>query len=160
VEYPHKQTNLELIPLSAVQGVTMDQIKASRRLALVAMVVLPWHFAGAQSLLDGRKFNTEAGFTGKPAHIKVDILSFQAGKFHSSDCDQYGYNRGDYRTMAQGDGVAFEVETVSEQYGRNVWKGVVKGDVIEGTMVFYRKPSFWRSNPEPIEHWFKGKAIP
>jgi hypothetical protein len=138
----------------------MTRMASLLRFALAALLVLPWQLASAQHLLDGRKFNTEAGYTGKPAHVKVDILSFQAGKFHSSDCDQYGYGRGEYRATARGDGVAFEVETVSEQYGRNVWKGVVTGDVIEGTMVFYRKPSFWRSNPEPLEHWFKGKSIP
>ncbi len=138
----------------------MPQIASFLRPAILAMLVLVGPLAVAQPLLDGRKFNTEAGYTGKPAHVKEDILSFQAGKFHSSDCDQYGYNRGDYRATAQGSGVAFEVETVSEQYGRNVWKGVVTGDTIEGTMVFYRKPTFWRPKPDPLEHWFKGKAIP
>jgi hypothetical protein len=115
--------------------------------------------AAAQAPLEGRKFNTEAGYTGKPAHVKEDILTFASGKFHSSDCDQYGYNKGDYRTTAQGDAIAFEAETVSQEYGRNVWKGVVKGDAIEGTMVFFRKPTWWRSNPEPLEHWFRGKLV-
>jgi hypothetical protein len=126
--------------------------------ALVLATVAP--LAAAQGLLDGRKFDTQAGLVGKPAHVKQDILSFAGGQFHSSDCDQYGYGKGAYRMVAQGEAPAFEVETVSEQYGRNVWRGVVKGDSIEGTMVFYRKPTWWRSNPEPLEHWFKGKAVP
>lgn len=137
----------------------MTRFASFHRLAFLLMLVLAAPLASAQALLDGRKFNTEAGYTGKPAHVKEDILTFQSGKFHSSDCDQYGYNRGDYRATAQGTGVAFDVETVSEQYGRNVWKGVVTGDSIEGVMLFYRKPTFWRPNPDPLEHWFKGKAI-
>lgn len=131
----------------------ISQICAALGLALITSIAV------AQVPLEGRKFDTEAGLTGKPAHVKQDILSFAGGKFHSSDCDQYGYDRGDYRANTTGDGIAFEVETRSEQYGRNVWKGVVKGDQIEGTMVFYRKPTWWRPNPDPLEHWFRGKAI-
>ena len=138
----------------------MTCIASFLRPAILAVLVSAGPLAAAEPLLDGRKFNTEAGYTGKPTHVKEDILSFKAGKFHSSDCDQYGYNRGDYRATAQGGGVIFEVETVSEQYGRNVWRGVVTGDTVEGTMVFHRKPTFWRPNPDPLEHWFKGKAIP
>ena len=131
----------------------ISRVCAALGLALIATIAL------AQAPLEGRKFDTEAGFTGKPAHVKQDILSFADGKFHSSDCDQYGYNRGEYRATPTGDAIAFEVETRSEEYGRNVWKGVVKGDQIEGTMVFYRRPTWWRSNPEPLEHWFKGRAV-
>ena len=129
-----------------------------KRFALVLLCLIPF-MAAAQGALDGRRFDTQAGMTGKPAHIPKDILSFTDGKFHSSDCDQYGYDRGAYRASADGGAVTFEVETRSEQYGRNVWKGVVRGDTVEGTMVFYRKPTFFRPNPEPLEHWFKGKAL-
>lgn len=129
-----------------------------KRFAAVLLYLIPF-LAMAQGALDGRRFDTQAGFTGKPAHIPKDILSFADGKFHSSDCDQYGYDRGTYRSTNDGGVVTFEVETRSEQYGRNVWKGVIRGDTIEGTMVFYRKPNWLRSNPEPLEHWFKGKAM-
>lgn len=132
--------------------------RISRVCAMLALAFVT-SIALAQVPLEGRKFDTEAGLTGKPAHVKQDILSFAGGKFHSSDCDQYGYGRGDYQATTAGDAVTFEVETRSEQYGRNVWKGVVKGDQIEGTMVFYRKPTLWRPNPDPLNHWFRGKAI-
>jgi len=129
-----------------------------KRLAAVLLYLVPF-LAWAQGALDGRKFDTQAGLTGKPAHIQKDILSFQDGKFHSSDCDQYGYGKGTYKTSTDGTAVNFEVETLSDSYGRNVWKGVIRGDTIEGTMIFYRKPTWYRSNPEPLEHWFKGKAM-
>ena len=138
----------------------MKYTAANFGFAILVALILANPLAASQALLDGRKFNTEAGYTDKPAHVKEDILSFQDGKFHSSDCDQYGYNRGDYRATTQAGPVAFEVETVSEQYGRNVWKGVVTGNTVEGTMVFYRKATFWRPHPEPLVHWFKGKAMP
>ena len=129
-----------------------------KRFALILLCLIPF-MAAAQGTLDGRRFDTQAGLSGKPAHIAKDILSFADGKFHSSDCDQYGYDRGAYRAATDGGAVTFEVETRSEQYGRNVWKGVVRGDTVEGTMVFYRKSTFFRPNPEPLEHWFKGKAM-
>ena len=79
--------------------------------AFACALVVP--LAAAQSALDGKKFDTQAGLTGKAAHVKQDILSFDGVKFHSSDCDQYGYGKGDYKVSRQGDVTTFEVETVS-----------------------------------------------
>ena len=112
------------------------------------------------AVLDGKIFIADAGEKGKPADEKADVITFKDGKFHSSQCDQYGYGKGDYKASSQGDSVSFEVQTQSEQYGRNDWKGVVKGNQIEGTMIFHRKATWWRPNPEPLEHWFKGSAVP
>ena len=128
-----------------------------KRFALVLLCLIPF-IAAAQGALDGRRFDTQAGCTGKPAHISKGILSFAEGKFHSSDCYQYGYDRGAYRATIDGGAVAFEVETHSDEYGHNVWKGVVRGDTVEGTMMFHRKPTWFRPNLGPLEHWFKGKA--
>ena len=50
-----------------------------------------------------------------------------------------------------------QVRPVSEKDGRLKWQGRVSGDSIEGTFIHYRKPSFFRRNPDPVEHWFKGK---
>jgi hypothetical protein len=131
------------------------------RSSLALAFALHASFALAQSgPLDGRRFDAQAGYTGKAAHVPSDIISFAEGRLHSSDCDQYGYDKGVYRATRQGDAIAFEAETVSAQYGRNTWKGVVRGDAIEGTFVFHRKPTWWRPNPEPLEHWFRGKAVP
>lgn len=108
--------------------------------------------------LEGKAFVAEAGEKGKNADEKGDIITFKDGKFHSSACDQYGYGKGNYKSTASADGISFEAETTSEKDGRLVWKGVVRGDVIEGTFIHHRKPGFFSSNPAPIEHWFKGKA--
>ena len=134
----------------------------ARRLLAVSLVIasgLVVPPAAAQSAqLDGKVFVADAGEKGKAADEKADIITFQNGKFHSSLCDQYGYNKGAYTATVQGDAIGFETETISEKDGRLVWKGNVKGDIIEGTFTHYRKPGFFNSNPAPIEHWFKGKA--
>ena len=124
---------------------------AAASLALCAAPAL------AQSL-DGRSFVADAGEKDKPVQEKGDVISFAGGKFHSSSCDQYGYGKGDYKETASGDAVQFEAETKSEKDGRLVWKGTVRGSDIEGTFVHYRKGWLLNPNPDPIEHWFKGKA--
>ncbi len=108
--------------------------------------------------LDGKVFVADAGEKGKAADEKGDVITFKDGKFHSSACDQYGYGKGNYKSTAQADGISFEAETTSEKDGKLVWKGVVRGDTIDGTFIHYRKGGFFNSNPAPIEHWFKGKA--
>lgn len=139
----------------------MNSLSRSRRpeSAFLLWLVLAAPCAAAQGLLDGRRFDAQAGYVGKPAHVPKDIISFDGGRFHSSDCDQYGYDKGAYRAVAQGDAIAFEAETVSPEYGRNTWKGIVRGDRIEGTFTYHRKPTWWRPNPEPLEHWFRGPAM-
>jgi hypothetical protein len=126
-------------------------------LMTVALFAMPVAHAQAV-ILDGKAFVADAGVQGKEADEKNDIISFTGGKFHSSGCDKYGFGKGDYRAAASGDAVSFEAETLSEKDGRLTWKGVVRGDSIEGTFVHYRKPGFFTPNPAPVEHWFKGKV--
>jgi len=108
--------------------------------------------------LDGRVFIANAGEKGKAADETGDVITFAGGKFHSSLCDQYGYNKGAYKATPAGDAIQFEAETTSEKDGRLVWKGTIKGSEIEGTFVHHRKGWLLNPNPEPVEHWFKGKA--
>ena len=122
-----------------------------------SLVLSPALFAQTASL-DGRAFVGDAGMKGKEADEKGDVLTFNGGMFHSSSCDQYGYSKAAYKATAAGDAIQFEVETTSEKDGRLVWKGTVRGSDIEGTFVHYRKGWLLNPNPEPQEHWFKGKA--
>jgi hypothetical protein len=116
--------------------------------------------AAANDGLEGRRFDTQAGLVGKPAHVPSDILSFAGGLFHSSDCDQYEYGKGRYKSSTEPDGsIRFEAETESPSYGRNLWKGRVRGRAVEGEFIFLRKPTWWRPNPDPLPHWFKGHEI-
>jgi len=127
--------------------------------AIAAAALLAPSFAVAQTApLDGKVFIGDAGEKGKPADEKGDVITFADGKFHSSSCDQYGYNKAAYKSTRAGDAIQFEAETTSEKDGRLVWKGTVRGSDIEGTFVHYRKGWLLNPNPDPIEHWFKGKA--
>jgi hypothetical protein len=125
-------------------------------LAVVSFAAMP--VAAQVAALDGRVFVADAGEKGKPADEKNDVITFAGGKFHSSTCDQYGFGKGDYRASGTGDSVTFEAETQSEKDGRLAWKGTVRGSEIEGTFVHYRKGWLLNPNPEPVEHWFKGRV--
>lgn len=138
---------------------TLSLRKLVMLIAVTALVILPVAHLGAQTTpLDGKVFVVDAGEKSKPADEKADVITFKDGKFHSSSCDQYGYDKGNYKTSADGDAIIFEVETQSDKDGRLVWKGSVRGDQIEGNFTHYRKGGFFNSNPAPIEHWFKGKV--
>jgi len=113
--------------------------------------------AGAQGLLDGQRFVGDLGEKGKAADERNDLLTFSDGRFHSAACDKWSFGKAGYRATKVGDAIAFEAETVSESDGRMVWRGTVRGDVLEGTFVHYRKPAWYRPNPEPVEHWVKAK---
>ena len=134
-----------------------------RKIVALASVAALFAFPAAQLFaqaapLDGKVFVADAGEKGKAADEKADIITFKDGKFHSSLCDQYGYGKANYKAIAQGDAIVFEVETQSEKDGRLVWKGSVTGDQIEGNFTHYRKGGFFNSSPAPVEHWFKGKV--
>lgn len=128
-------------------------------LAVLAIVaVVGSHVAYAQAdLLNGKTFIVTEGPAGKPADIQANVLTFSDGTFHSKECDRWGYDKAEVKAFREGDAIRFESETRSEKYGtRQLWKGTVKGNAIEGTKVLYPKPSFFRPNPEPSEGWFKG----
>jgi hypothetical protein len=132
-------------------------LRAVSALVTAALFAMPLAAHAQTAALDGKAFVADAGEIGKAADEKNDVITFAGGKVHSSACDQYGFGKGDYKSMTSGDGVSFEAETVSEKDGRIVWRGTVRGSDIEGTFVHYRKGWLLNPNPEPIEHWFKGK---
>ena len=126
--------------------------------AMLTLSAMTGGLAVAGGALDGKVFVGEAGEKGKAADEKNDVITFADGRFHSSACDQFGFNKAEYSVKPDGDGTVFETETVSDKEGRLKWKGVLRGSTLEGTFTHYRKPTWYRPNPEPIEHWFK--AVP
>jgi hypothetical protein len=129
-----------------------------RNALLVSLFAVPAQALAQAASLDGRSFVADAGEKGKAADEKGDVLTFAAGRFHSSACDQWGYGKAAYRASADGEAIGFETETSSEKDGRLVWKGTVRGDTIEGTFIHHPKGWFLNPNPAPVEHWFRGKA--
>lgn len=133
---------------------------ASIRSTLPALALaLMTSLVAAQGLLDGRKFVADAGYVGKEADEKGDVITFADGRFHSLTCDRWGFNKAEYKATKDGDLVSFEATTVSDSDDRLHWRGAVRGDLIEGKFTHHRKPRWYRPNPEPLEHWFKGKVV-
>jgi hypothetical protein len=89
------------------------------------------------SLLDGRRFDGVVLERSKTSG-DADTLTFAKGQFRSSACDRYGYGDGPYRASVAGDGLAFEAETESAQYGKLRWSGTVRGEKLDGTLTMIR----------------------
>ncbi len=89
------------------------------------------------SSLDGRRFEGVVLERGKTSG-DADTLIFEQGRFRSTACDSYGYGDGRYRVSTAGDGLAFEAETESAQYGQLRWHGTVHGERLDGTLVMVR----------------------
>jgi len=87
--------------------------------------------------LDGRTFEGVVLECGKRAGDE-ETITFRNGRFHSSACQQYGYGDGAYKISNGQDGIAFECETESPQYGKLVWKGVVRGRRLDGTLTMMK----------------------
>jgi hypothetical protein len=113
----------------------------------------------AQSALDGRKFVGEIGAKGGEAEERDVQFVFSDGMFRSSVCDKYGFEKGAYTTAKEGEVIRFEAQTVSAEHGTNRWNGIVRHGVLEGVLVWQRKPSFFRRNPAPEEKWFRAKLM-
>ena len=92
--------------------------------------------------LDGRTFEGIVVECGKRSG-DAETITFKNGRFHSSACQQYGYGEGAYKTSPAQDGLAFEAMTESPQYGQLLWKGVVRGQRLDGTLTMLKdgKPS-------------------
>ena len=104
-------------------------------LGICALGIVP-AAVGAQSL-DGRSFQgvfLERGKTSGDA----DTLIFKDGRFRSTACDQYHYGDGAYTARAADGAVSFEVRTESPKYGQLIWRGLVRGRRLDGTLTMVR----------------------
>jgi hypothetical protein len=89
------------------------------------------------SVLDGRNFEGVVLERGKTSG-DADTLIFNDGRFRSTACDRYGYADGPYTASVSGDTIDFEAETESPKYGKLLWKGVVRGHKLDGTLTMVR----------------------
>jgi hypothetical protein len=73
---------------------------------------------------------------------------------HSRGCDEAGFGTSTYTTRAVDGGVEFHVLCKSSSGATNDWRGVVRGDAIEGGMT-------WTPGPGEagVDHAFSGHAI-
>jgi hypothetical protein len=91
----------------------------------------------ARAGLDGRNFGGVVLKCGETSG-DADTLTFEDGRFRSSACDPYGYGDGPYTATRSGETIAFEAETESPKYGKLLWRGVVRGRRLDGTMTMVR----------------------
>jgi hypothetical protein len=90
-----------------------------------------------QPSLDGRRFDGIVLERGKTAG-DADTLLFAGGRFRSSACDPYGYGDGPYTADSSGDGIIFEAQTQNANGSRLLWRGVVRGARLDGTLTMLR----------------------
>ena len=88
-------------------------------------------------ILDGRTFDGVVLECGKTSG-DADTLIFEDGRFRSTACDRYGYGDAPYTAQQSQDSIAFEAETVSPEHGKLLWKGVVRGPRLDGTLTMVR----------------------
>lgn len=121
-----------------------------RHAALSALGALSLIAASAQAQgaasLDGRRFEGVFIQRGKTSG-DADTLTFANGRFRSSACDRYGYSDAPYRLTAAGDTLVFEAETESPKYGKLQWKGLVRGDRLDATVMMLQ------AGKSPVENW-------
>jgi len=113
--------------------------------------------AGTHSVLDGRSFVGEIGPVGEAAFTK-DVWEFRDGTFVSKECqERCGYPRSPYWVRFQEDAVQFRSKsTCPDTEATIVWKGVVKGDRIEGTFTWTRERWYWTVQKD---FWFEGRLV-
>ena len=87
--------------------------------------------------LDGRTFEGVVLECGKTSG-DAETITFRNGRFHSSACKAYGYGDGAYQATGSQDALAFEAETESPQYGKLIWRGVIRGQRLDGTLTMMR----------------------
>jgi hypothetical protein len=97
--------------------------------ALLALFFVGAAWAG-KGKLDGKTFQITMVEPDKKTY--ADTLTFKNGMFDSSECTKYGFKSAPY----SGDATAFTATAKSEKEGTAEWSATVKGDQIEGKLVW------------------------
>ena len=105
-------------------------------------------------ILDGKIFSGKNGEIGKSG-TEDDEIKFENGKFFSVECGKYGFGDADYIAREDGDRVFFTADIYSKKYGRITYSGVVKGDDLEATFIWFDKGKY--DKPEQVK-WWKGSV--
>ncbi len=86
------------------------------------------------------------------------MWKFREGTFLSTECQRTcGYARSTYWVLFEEDAVRFVSEArCPEKNATIVWKGVVRGDEIEGTFTWTKERWYWTIEKD---FWFKGTLV-
>jgi hypothetical protein len=102
--------------------------------------------------LDGRAFACQMSDGG--AETTEETIEFHGGRFHSVGCDEHGFTTGTYASTRLRDTTSFQAVTTSKTEGRIDWRGMVRGNAIEGSAI-WSKPG-----ASPINYTFRGTEQP
>jgi hypothetical protein len=104
-------------------------------------------------MLDGKRFTVDVSEMGKSGSEKEN-LEFHGGRFHSDACDPYGFATGAYSSTKNGDVITFRAATESATEGHIDWRGMIRGESIEGAYTRTKK------GQKPIEYTYRGQRAP
>jgi len=126
-------------------------------LAPVAHPVLADSSTPLHAVLDGKTFQSKLGVKGGPGDID-DLLVFDDGEFVSEECERRcGYTKVEYWVRAEGDAVQMRADVpCTESDAIMYWRGTVRGDKIEGSIIWVNKRWYWTFEKEL---WFKGRLV-
>ena len=108
--------------------------------------------------LDGLQFTGKTGEQGK-GDDHDDIISFNAGKFRSIDCENWGFSSAPYVVERVGDTYHFRSTLRSLDLGRLEWKGTITGNIAKGTFRWIHERWYWDIDRA---YWYEGtlQSIP
>lgn len=110
---------------------------------LLALILLPISiFSTAAPLIALDKPMLDGNVYDAILNGENDILTFRDGSFQSSYYAERGYDKGEYATVTMVNSISFEAKTVNPLEGGIFWKGVVKGNVINGSYIYTKKGWF------------------
>ncbi len=104
-------------------------------------------------MLDGRRYAIEVTAMGK-SDTKKENLEFHGGRMHDDAGDARGFATGTYSAIKSGDVVTFRASTESATDGHIDWRGMVRGDTIEGAFTWSKK------GEQPVEYTYRGQRAP
>lgn len=114
--------------------------------------------ARGAGVLDGMQFAGQIGPAGQPADVE-DAWTFEHGMFVSRECrERCGYLPSAYFTRRHDGAIEFTSRSYCPQKNSTiVWRGVIRGDVIEGRFEWTSERWYWTLERE---FWFRGSRTP
>lgn len=109
---------------------------------------------GPIGMLDGMVFVGHVGPKGEGANGEDEVV-FEKGRFLSTGCSKYGFERAPYSATRNGSRIEFEAVTRSPKHGEIHWRGFVMGKKLTATYVWTKERWYWLDAHE--ENWFRGE---
>lgn len=105
--------------------------------ALAALLVALSPLSAAAGELDGTRWKMRFRNASNWLPVwKADVMSFEDGRFRSSECASYGFAESPYGAAPAQEGEAWSATLFNADGERTDWKGVQKGDRMEGTFIW------------------------